>query len=404
MSKKQVLLCATMDTKAKQAFYLKDEIEKYGHRVMIIDVGLRRESPPGVTFTQKEVAGQYFLNMQNSATRSDASSYIKIGLVQIVRRLYREKRLDAFISVGGSGGATLACAGMHELPVGVPKIMITPIAAGNVLPYTFGEDILMLNTIVDVQNLNFLSTFFFRQAAAVLDAMLRTEAPERTKAKAVAMTSFGVTTPCVDRCVELLEAQGYEVIPFTSRGVCGGRIMEKLIRENYFCAVMDITTSELADEVGGGIYSSGPDRLRAAVEKGLPYVVVPGALEMINLGPEDTLQPWQKERTLYRHSPGSVKMRANAEEMKRLGEIFVERLSDPRGNVCVCIPTRGFSEVNREGKIFYDPQVDDIFIKAMKYKMPSNVKVKCYDNHINDREFADALVRQILSMLNRSQY
>lgn len=247
MAPKKVLLCATMDTKATQAFFLKEEIEGYGHEVKIIDVGMRRESPPGVAYTQREVAGQYFRNLQASSTRTDASNYIRIGLVQIVRRLYREGQLDAFLSVGGSGGAALACAAMHELPIGVPKIMVTPVAAGNVLPYTMGEDILMLNTVVDVQNLNFMSSYALRQAAGILDSMLRVGPPKRTGNKAIAMTSFGVTTPCVDRCVELLEAQGYEVIAFTSRGICGGKIMEKMILEDNFCAVMDITTSELTD-------------------------------------------------------------------------------------------------------------------------------------------------------------
>lgn len=404
MAPKKVLLCATMDTKATQAFFLKEEIEGYGHEVKIIDVGMRRESPPGVAYTQREVAGQYFRNLQASSTRTDASNYIRIGLVQIVRRLYREGQLDAFISVGGSGGAALACAAMHELPIGVPKIMVTPVAAGNVLPYTMGEDILMLNTVVDVQNLNFMSSYALRQAAGILDSMLRVGPPKRTGNKAIAMTSFGVTTPCVDRCVELLEAQGYEVIAFTSRGICGGKIMEKMIEEDHFCAVMDITTSELTDEVGGGIYNSGPQRLRGAVKKGLPYVVVPGALEMINLGPEDTLQPHQLKRTLYHHSPGSVKMRATAEEMGALGALFVERLSAPGGNVCVCVPLRGFSDVNRPGKVFYDPAADEVFIKAIKYKMPANVQTRFFDLHINDREFADQLVKQILKMIENKQY
>ncbi len=404
MAPKKVLLCATMDTKATQAFFLKEEIEGYGHEVKIIDVGMRRESPPGVAYTQREVAGQYFRNLQASSTRTDASNYIRIGLVQIVRRLYREGQLDAFLSVGGSGGAALACAAMHELPIGVPKIMVTPVAAGNVLPYTMGEDILMLNTVVDVQNLNFMSSYALRQAAGILDSMLRVGPPKRTGNKAIAMTSFGVTTPCVDRCVELLEAQGYEVIAFTSRGICGGKIMEKMILEDNFCAVMDITTSELTDEVGGGIYNSGPQRLRGAVKKGLPYVVVPGALEMINLGPEDTLQPHQLKRTLYHHSPGSMKMRATAEEMGALGELFVERLSAPGGDVCVCVPLRGFSDVNRPGKVFYDPAADQVFIKAIKYKMPGNVQTRFFDLHINDREFADQLVKQILRMIENKQY
>ena len=294
---------------------------------------------------------------------------------------------------------------MHELPLGVPKVVVTTMASGNTLPYVQGEDLLLINPVVDIQNLNFLTEYILRQAAAILNGMLCCKPLERKDKKAIAITSFGVTTPCVDRCTELLQKEGYEVLLFHARGTSGGKIMEKMIREGHFCAVLDITTSELADEVAGGIYAVGPQRLRGAPEMGIPYVVVPGALEMVNLGSEETLQPAQKARTLYYHSPSSVKMRADSAEMKELGDIFMERLQNSRrGMTKVIIPARGFSSVDMPGKVFYDPAANQVFINEVKYKMPDNVPVMVQDAHVNDQAFADVLVRELLRMIPKTQF
>lgn len=287
----------------------------------------------------------------------------------------------------------------------MPKVVVTTMASGNTLPYVQGEDLLLINPVVDIQNLNFLTEYILRQAAAILNGMLCCKPLERKDKKAIAITSFGVTTPCVDRCTELLQKEGYEVLLFHARGTSGGKIMEKMIREGHFCAVLDITTSELADEVAGGIYAVGPQRLRGAPEMGIPYVVVPGALEMVNLGSEETLQPAQKARTLYYHSPSSVKMRADSAEMKELGDIFMERLQNSRrGMTKVIIPARGFSSVDMPGKVFYDPAANQVFINEVKYKMPDNVPVMVQDAHVNDQAFADVLVRELLRMIPKTQF
>ena len=186
---------------------------------------------------------------------------------------------------------------------------------------------------------------------------------------------------------------------FHARGISGGRIMEKMIAEGHFSGVLDLTTSEIADEVGGGIYAVGPQRLRTAAELGVPYVVTPGALEMINLGSEDTLTDAQRARVLYRHSPSSVKMRANREDMLRAAQVFVERLSGSRGNVEVLIPTRGYSMVNAEGKVFYDPQADAAFAQAVSAGMPAHVPVRLIDAHLNDAAFAAQCTERLLALM-----
>lgn len=405
MSGRSIVLCATMDTKSEEALYLKQQLEGLGHTVRIIDMGMKKPSPEGVYITQAEVAGDNYNRIVSSAVRSEASAYMVQGLKRIVRQLYEDGLLDGIIGVGGSGGTTMASTAMHELPLGIPKIVVTTMASGNTLPYVQGEDLLLLNPVVDIQNLNFLTEYILRQAAAIMNGMVNTPPMEQRTGKAIAISCFGVTTPCVERCTELLQAQGYEVLIFHARGASGGKIMEKMIAENHFCAVLDITTTELADEVAGGIYAVGPRRLRSAIERGIPCIVVPGALEMVNLSTEDTLLPEQRARTLYYHSPSSVKMRANKEEMKRLGEIFVQRMQDAQpGKALVMIPEGGFSAVNAPGKVFWDPEADRIFINELKYKMPGNVQVRIRREHINEEPFADEIVRQLLKMTGRISY
>ena len=219
----------------------------------------------------------------------------------------------------------------------------------------------------------------------------------------IAITGVGVTTPCVDACVSQLEKAGYEVLVFHARGTSGGRIMEKMISEGVFAGVLDLTTSEIADEVGGGIYAVGEQRLRTAASMGIPYVVTPGALEMINLGSEDTLTEEQKQRVLYHHSPSSVKMRADKRDMRRAADLFAGRLADNSGNVAVLIAEKGFSSVNAAGQVFYDPEADQAFIEELKDKSDKTILIKTLDYHHNDQEFADECVKTLLDIISKKK-
>ena len=201
---KTIFLCCTMDTKSREGFYLKEQLESYGHKVHIIDMGLKKSNSSGVYLTQSQVAGPYYKQVVSCNVRSEASSYMVRGLKAVIRQLYADGQLDGIIAIGGSGGTTMASAAMHELPLGVPKVVVTSMASGNTLPYVQGEDLLLINPVVDIQNLNFLTEYILRQAAAILNGMLCCKPLERKDKKAIAITSFGVTTPCVDRCTELL--------------------------------------------------------------------------------------------------------------------------------------------------------------------------------------------------------
>lgn len=298
-----VCLIATMDTKAAEARFLRARLEHLGLKVTLVDTGILKPSPADADISQQEVLGEQAGEVAKVKTRTEAAAFMMRGLCRVVGELYAQGRLDAVISLGGSGGTSMASAAMRTLPLGVPKVIVSTMASGNTLPYVQGEDILLLNPVVDIQNLNFLTTNALSRAAAIVAAMLTEPLSPEKERRAVAISGFGVTTPCVDACVKRLEKAGFEVLVFHARGVSGVRIMEKMIAEGHFAGVLDLTTSEIADEVAGGIYAVGPQRLRTAAEMGVPCVVTPGALEMVNLGAEDTLTDAQKSRVLYRHSP-----------------------------------------------------------------------------------------------------
>ena len=398
-----VWLIATMDTKAQEARYLRTELMSRGLKVKLIDTGILKESPDDVDMTQKDVLGENADKIRLTKTRTEASKYMALGLCRVIKGLYGKGELAAVVSIGGSGGTTLASEAMRQLPIGVPKVIVSTMASGNTLPYVQGEDILLINPVVDIQNLNFLTRRALRNAAAIVQGMLSVPEMQDEDKPTIAITGFGVTTPCVDACVSQLEKAGYEVLVFHARGTSGGRIMEKMISEGVFAGVLDLTTSEIADEVGGGIYAVGEQRLRTAASMGIPYVVTPGALEMINLGSEDTLTEEQKQRVLYHHSPSSVKMRADKRDMRRAADLFAGRLADNSGNVAVLIAEKGFSSVNAAGQVFYDPEADQAFIEELKDKSDKTILIKTLDYHHNDQEFADECVKTLLDIISKKK-
>lgn len=398
-----VWLIATMDTKAQEARYLRTELMSRGLKVKLIDTGILKESPDDVDITQKDVLGENADKIRLTKTRTEASKYMALGLCRVIKGLYGKGELAAVVSIGGSGGTTLASEAMRQLPIGVPKVIVSTMASGNTLPYVQGEDILLINPVVDIQNLNFLTRRALRNAAAIVQGMLSVPEMQDEDKPTIAITGFGVTTPCVDACVSQLEKAGYEVLVFHAMGTSGGRIMEKMISEGVFAGVLDLTTSEIADEVGGGIYAVGEQRLRTAASMGIPYVVTPGALEMINLGSEDTLTEEQKQRVLYHHSPSSVKMRADKRDMRRAADLFAGRLADNSGNVAVLIAEKGFSSVNAAGQVFYDPEADQAFIEELKDKSDKTILIKTLDYHHNDQEFADECVKTLLDIISKKK-
>lgn len=395
----RVFLIATMDTKAAEARFFRKELEKRGMRVTLADAGNLSPSPPDAEITQNDVLGGDLEAAKRAQTRADASALIIRGLKRVTLEQYQSGRLDAAVSFGGSGGTALAAAAMSVLPLGVPKVIVSTIASGNTQPYLHGRDILLINPIADLQSLNPLTRHALAQAAAIVAAMLTVPPADSWIRPAIAISGFGVTTPCVDACVEALDAAGYDSIVFHARGDAGGKLMEEMIAQDRFAGVLDLTTSEITDEVCGGIYAVGEQRLRTAAERGVPYVVTPGALEMINLGSEDTLTDAQRKRVLYRHSPSSVKMRANSGEMRQCARVIAQRLGQSWGNVAFLAAERGFSAVNAEGRIFYDSEANAAFLEEIEALLPDRVPVTVLDCHHNDRVFAEACFRTLMKLI-----
>jgi uncharacterized protein (UPF0261 family) len=313
--------------------------------------------------------------------------------------LYEAGRFDGVLAMGGSGGTSVATAGMRELPVGVPKIMVSTMAAGNVAPYVGTADILMMPSIVDVSGLNKISKVIYHNAAAAISGMVNHKFKEEDETPLIAATMFGLTTPAVNFAREYLENQGYEVLVFHATGT-GGKTMEALVDEGFFKGVLDMTTTELVDELVGGILTAGPDRLEAASRSRIPQVVSLGALDMANFGPFETLPEKYKERRIYKHNPSITLMRTSKEDSKRLGEIIAEKLNLAEEKTTLLIPLKGFSGIDKVGEAFEGQEENQLLIDTVVTHLDNpNVEVITRDEHINDPEFGEFAAKKLLEYI-----
>jgi uncharacterized protein (UPF0261 family) len=317
----------------------------------------------------------------------------------LVRRLYDEGRCDGVLAAGGSGNTAIATAAMQALPVGVPKLMVSTVAAGNTRDYVGASDLTMMAAVTDVAGINSISGRILANAAAAMAGMVQAppvELPEQRPL--IAATMFGVTTPCVTAAREALEQGGYEVLVFHATGT-GGDAMEGLIHSGYMTGVLDITTTELCDRLVGGVLAAGPDRLEVAGRHGLPQVVSLGALDMVNFGARDTVPPQFEERNLYVHNPSVTLMRTTPEECAELGRIIAGKLSGARGPVALFMPLKGVSAIDVEGGPFYDPAADRALFEALRANLSDNVELNELELDINDPEFAHAMVDKLVQYI-----
>jgi uncharacterized protein (UPF0261 family) len=285
----------------------------------------------------------------------------------------------------------------------VPKLCLTTLAANDLSRQVGSKDITLMPSVVDVAGLNSISKKLIRQAAAAIGAMANAPAPaDDAPVGRIAISMFGNTTACVDQCSALLKKDGYEVFPFHATGV-GGRTMEALIREGCFDAVLDITTTELADEECGGILSAGPDRLTAAAAMGIPQVVVPGCLDMVNFAQKDTVPAHYSSRDLYSWAPDVTLMRTNEDENRRLGQRLAQQVNQSGGNAAILLPLRGISQIDAEGGVFYRPKADQVLFENIKHYAKEPVQVIEVDAHINDPAFAEKAVETLLDQLAKAR-
>ena len=400
---KTVCIVGTMDTKGIEFAFIKTQIESAGVSTCVINTGILGEPQLTPDISADEVAqagGSSLQALRDEGDRGNSVTVMAQGAAALVAEKQAAGEIDGIISLGGSAGTTIGTTAMQAVPVGVPKIMVSTLASGDTSPYVQSKDICMMYSVVDIAGINRLSRQILANAAGAIAGMVSVEAPAAATADKplIAATMFGVTTPCVTKAREILEDAGYEVLVFHATGT-GGQAMEDLVKGGFLAGVLDATTTELADELVGGILSAGPDRLEAAGESGVPQVVAPGALDMVNFGPPDTVPEKFSDRLFYQHNPTVTLMRTTAEETAELGRIMARKLSEAQGPTTVIIPTQGVSAIDKSGQPFDSPEARTAWIENLKAHIGDNVTVIEMDAHINDDAFATKLAETLLNSI-----
>lgn len=401
---KTLVITGSLDTKGREFTFLKELIEKEGLDTLVVDFGVMGEPVFTPDITRQEVAnagGGDLASLASGEHKDEAMRVMAAGLAVVVRRLFDEGRLDGIIGMGGGGATSISTTAMRALPVGVPKLMVSTLGGGDVSAYVGTRDITFMPSIVDVAGFNRISRAIYANAAGAIAGMVKMETAKGDEGKPLVTASmFGNTTLAVDRARGVLEARGYEVLVFHATGT-GGKTMEGLIADGYITASLDITTTELADEVCGGVLSAGPERCLAASRAGIPAVLVPGCVDMANFRAMDTVPDKYKSRKLYQWNPNITLLRTNAEENKRIGEMIAAAANAATAPVVILIPLRGVSQLDSPGGAFWDPQADRACFEAIKKDLRPGIPVIEMDNNINDPEFADKAVETLLGMLGK---
>ena len=389
-----VVLVGTLDTKGLEYDFLRERLRAHGIETVLVDAGVLGDPRVKPDVGREEVARAAGADVDALAAADDRGAAVETmarGAAAIVTALHAEGRLDGVLALGGSGGTAVATEAMRALPVGVPKLMVSTMASGDTRPYVGASDVTMTYSVVDISGINAVSARILANAAAAMAGMAAAEPPAAAGGgPLVGATMFGVTTPCVTAARERLEELGYEVLVFHATGT-GGQSMEALMRSGFITASLDVTTTELADDLVGGVLSAGPDRLEAAGELGLPQVVSVGALDMVNFGPMDTVPAEFRSRNLYKHNPTVTLMRTTPAECAELGRRIARKLNAARGPVTLFLPLRGVSLIDTEGQVFWDPEADRALFDALRETLDPSVDVRELDTDVNDPAFAWAM-------------
>lgn len=401
---KSILIIGTLDTKGVEFAYIRDLIQARGHRTVVLDAGVSGDPAFAPEITAEQVAaagGSSLAALRAAGDRGAALEVMGRGARALAMAEHAAGRVDGVISLGGSGGTSIATHAMLGLPVGLPKVMVSTMASGNVAPYVDVKDVTLMYSVVDVAGLNRLSRRILANAAGAVCGMVEQVVPQGEDRPLITATMFGVTTPCVTAVREHLEAAGYEVLVFHATG-SGGRAMESLIDGGFITGVADITTTEWCDELVGGVLSAGPHRLEAAARKGLPQVVSLGALDMVNFGGIESVPEAFKGRTLYKHNPTVTLMRTTPEECAQLGKIIAEKLNATTGPTVLFVPLKGVSMIDAVGQPFYSAEADAALFEALRQTIDrTRVELVELDLHINDPAFAQAMAGRLVEMLKK---
>jgi uncharacterized protein (UPF0261 family) len=397
-----VYLLATLDTKGREIDFIRQRLSREQVAVRVVDTGCLGEPLISADIPREEVflaAGTTLQEVRQRADRGQAVALAARGAAQIVRSHFEQGSVAGVLGIGGSAGTTIASAAMGRLPLGVPKVLVSTLASGDVRAFVGAKDVVMINPVVDISGLNRISRTVLGEAAAAMAGMVKfaTDSAVPEDKPLVAATMFGVTTPCVERAREVLEQGGYEVLVFHATGA-GGQAMESLASDRLIVGVLDITTTELADELVGGVLSAGPTRLTAAGQAGIPQVISVGATDMVNFWAMASVPPQFRGRILYKHNENVTLMRTTAEECRRIGEEIGNKAAAARGPVAVLLPLRGVSAIDKQGEPFDDPEARQALFQAVR-RSAGAIDVIEIDAHINDPVFAEQAARKLIELV-----
>jgi uncharacterized protein (UPF0261 family) len=403
-----IVIVGALDTKGPEFQFVRDLIQANGLETMVVDFGVMGDPSFTPDVSADEVAraaGSSLAELRAQADKTLAMRTMSAGLAKVVADLHAAGNLGGILGMGGGGGTSIATAAMRSLPTGIPKLMVSTMAAGDIASYVGTRDITMMPSVVDVAGINSISRRIYRNAAAAIMGMVRqtTDAVPTSEVgedkPLITASMFGNTTPCVNHARELLERKGYEVLVFHATGT-GGRTIEGLIADGYITANLDLTTTELADEVCGGILSAGPDRMMAAARAGIPTVLAPGCVDMANFGARADVPQKYQSRLLYEWNPNVTLLRTNVEENRAIGGMIARAANASSGPVAVLIPLRGVSQLDSPGGAFWDPEADEACFTAIKENLRADVSVVEMDNNINEPAFAERSVALLLDILS----
>jgi len=396
---KNIVIVGTLDTKGEEHLFLKQRIEERGFQTTVVDTGIMDPPrfPPDISREEVCRAGGWERSdLIKKQDKNLAVETMAAGAAEVARRLHAAGRVDGIISLGGGQGTYIGTSAMKGLPYGVPKVMVSTVASGDMTRYVGITDITMIHSIIDILGLNAFSRRLFAQAADAVCAMAKaTQPPKENEKPLVGITMFGITTPCILKIKQWMTERSphFDLVAFHARGV-GGKTMEELIRQGVIQAVLDISTTELIDELVGGIRTAGPRRLEAAAEMGIPQIICPGAIDSVNFGPPETVPAKFAGRNFFAHSPVTTLMRSSVVENEKLGEWIAEKLNRAKGKTTVMVPTEGFSVIDKEGEPFFDPEADAAFLRGLRRKIDPRIKVVEFKGHITDDSFAEAVWKE----------
>ncbi|HRE81517.1 MAG TPA: Tm-1-like ATP-binding domain-containing protein [Opitutaceae bacterium] len=405
-----IAVLGTFDTKGPEHAFLAEQIRHQGFTTLLIDVATLEHTGLSADIGTAEIAAQSGVaDWKSVLAKKDRGASVALmaaGAARVLADLVSSGRIQGVISMGGGGGTAIGSAAMRGLPLGFPKVMVTTLASGHTAPYIGTSDLVLFPAVVDVAGLNRISRLTFENAAGAICGMVRAAEARRGTPPAgkpiVVASMFGNTTICINEAKRLIEAAGYEVLVYHATGT-GGRNMEALISSGLVSGVLDLTTTEWADELVGGILTAGPTRLDAAARAGIPTLIAPGCLDMVNFGEPQTVPARFSGRRFYQHNPQVTLMRTDAKESAELGRILAEKANTYRGPVRIFFPKKGLSVIGEAGQPFHDVEADAALLAGIRRHLRSDIPLLEQDTTINDLAFARICAESLLHMLEAAR-